>query len=225
MDTAEHKPATYDPFDAVARGKHRNAELGILWQERHKRFCVKMIAEMRKLPDATEQVMKEFAIEWNLETNTQAGRARVELIQRIIYDRLRYYMYDPRAKKMQEAILEMRGEWRTQINQSSRLSNKAARIQELEHVYREALKDKQFNACVNAIRSIAEEVGDLKTIVQLSQQNNLMFFESLTDAQKVDTLQKSLQHMGINSGTDGRIAKLLVEGRNSASDSVSEEAH
>jgi hypothetical protein len=186
-----------------------------IWTKDVEDSCFQYIAELRKINEVTDLLLKEFAIKWNLKTDNEENRNYAIAVRNILYNRVKYYIYDDRAKRSKQIVLELRKKWKYNLDEVVRESNKAARIQEYAKIAQAAYNDKQYAAAVQALLAIAKEKGEIAEVYNQYNQFNqysVTNFENLTDEEKKALLEKSFKELGVNSGAEKELARRLVEG-------------
>jgi hypothetical protein len=208
--------------EEAAEQTMKASQLHITWDDRHREFILWQLAKLEKVLDVTDATLKEFGVEWKLETETEKGRERVSKVRLWVYDRVRFFAYDKRNKKHQARILEMRRRFRNQIRDNIPLANKANRILEYVKLKDLCVKIGNYHAAIRALNSIALEMGDLKTpavqvgdtynmtvnqetVMQLNQQN----VGRLTEGQIDEAIERLLLQAGVPSRTARSFVRVL----------------
>lgn len=152
----------------------KRSQLHITWEDRHRDFALQGLAEMQKMSEVADSMLREFAAEWHIVTQGPDGKPDAAGIKRMVnirawvYDRVRFMNLDKRMEKWQVEIARRRAEWLKNIKDRYRLANKAARIDILEKLIEAAQRDKHYHAAIRGVLAIAQELGELKIPVEHS---------------------------------------------------------
>jgi len=138
-------------------------QLKIEFTERHKDFVIQQLARMYTPKEVTSMVLMEFDIEWEL---SATDPQRVTRIRQYVYKRVRDYAYDSRNGKIQQRIVEVREEWKRELEREIREANKEFRVQEYARIKERCLADGDHRTAIRALQAIKNELEGVHFTVE-----------------------------------------------------------